>query len=136
MDLRRGIQAAVDAVVVDVLRKAGAVLYVKTANPQTLLVSMIWTQWCTHLLNRGLQQSLETNNNVFGRTLNPFNRNLTPGGSSGGESALIAMHGSPLGLGTDIGGSIVSNQFHAPMGQSNILAVLSASRPLIAASTA
>ncbi|KAL6307698.1 amidase [Sparassis latifolia] len=79
--------ATKDAVVVDVLRKAGAVLYVKTANPQTLL-------------------SLETNNNIYGRTLNPFNRTLTPGGSSGGESALIALHGSPMGLGTDIGGSI------------------------------
>ena len=33
---------------------------------------------------------------------------LTPGGSSGGESALISVHGSPLGIGTDIGGSIVS----------------------------
>lgn len=33
--------AAVDAVVVDILRKAGAVLYVKTANPQTLLVSLV-----------------------------------------------------------------------------------------------
>ncbi|EIW63987.1 general amidase GmdA [Trametes versicolor FP-101664 SS1] len=79
--------AAKDAVVVDVLRKAGAVIYVKTANPQTLL-------------------SLETNNNIYGRTLNPHNRALTPGGSSGGESALIAVHGSPLGVGTDIGGSI------------------------------
>ncbi|OCH89556.1 amidase [Obba rivulosa] len=79
--------ATKDAVVVDILRKAGAVLYVKTANPQTLL-------------------SLETNNNIFGRTHNPFNRALTPGGSSGGESALIAVHGSPLGIGTDIGGSI------------------------------
>ncbi|KAI0695647.1 amidase [Cytidiella melzeri] len=76
-----------DAVAVDLLRRAGAVLYVKTANPQTLL-------------------SLETNNNIYGRTVNPLNRNLTPGGSSGGESALIALHGSPLGIGTDIGGSI------------------------------
>src|SRR6201996_1541451 len=40
------------------------------------------------------------------RTVNPLNRNLTSGGSSGGESALIAMHGSPLGVGTDIGGSL------------------------------
>lgn len=40
------------------------------------------------------------------RTVNPLNRNLTPGGSSGGESALIAMRGSPLGIGTDIGGSL------------------------------
>ncbi|KIM79793.1 hypothetical protein PILCRDRAFT_822967 [Piloderma croceum F 1598] len=76
-----------DAVVVDILRKAGAVLFVKTQNPQSLL-------------------SLETNNNIYGRTTNPFNTKLTSGGSSGGESALIACHGSPLGVGTDIGGSI------------------------------
>jgi amidase len=38
--------------------------------------------------------------------LNPFNLNLTPGGSSGGETALIASHGSFIGIGTDIGGSI------------------------------
>jgi len=80
-------QADKDAVVVDILRKAGAVLFVKTQNPQTLL-------------------SLETNNNIYGHTSNPFNTNLTSGGSSGGESALIASHGSPLGVGTDIGGSI------------------------------
>ncbi|KAG8968439.1 hypothetical protein FRC03_007381 [Tulasnella sp. 419] len=79
--------ATKDAVVVDILRKAGAVLYVKTANPQTLLC-------------------LETNNNIYGRTVNPFNRNLSPGGSSGGEGALIAARGSPMGVGTDIGGSI------------------------------
>ncbi|KAG8735997.1 hypothetical protein FRC10_009926 [Ceratobasidium sp. 414] len=48
----------------------------------------------------------ETYNNVFGRTLNPYNLTLTPGGSSGGEGALIAMRGSPLGVGTDIGGSV------------------------------
>ncbi|KAI0783311.1 amidase [Abortiporus biennis] len=83
-----------DAVVVALLRKAGAVLYVKTQNPQTLL-------------------SLETNNNIFGRVSNPFNRDLTPGGSSGGESALISVHGSALGLGTDIGGSIRIPAAHA-----------------------
>ncbi|KAH8099837.1 amidase [Cristinia sonorae] len=83
-----------DAVAVDILRKAGAVLYVKTANPQTLL-------------------SLETNNNIYGRTLNPYNRDLTPGGSSGGESALISLHGSPMGIGTDIGGSIRIPAAHA-----------------------
>lgn len=43
-------------------------------------------------------------NNVFGRTVNPYNRVLTCGGSSGGEGALIAMKGSILGVGTDIGG--------------------------------
>jgi amidase len=45
-------------------------------------------------------------NHVFGQCVNPLNRNLISGGSSGGESALIAAHGSPVGVGTDIGGSI------------------------------
>jgi amidase len=48
----------------------------------------------------------ETFNNVFGRTLHPYNRLLTPGGSAGGEGALLAMKGSPLGVGTDIGGLV------------------------------
>ncbi|KAI0778153.1 general amidase [Trametes elegans] len=76
-----------DAVLVKLLQQAGAVLYVRTNVPQTLM----WG---------------ETYNNIFGRTLNPYNRKLTAGGSSGGESALISMHGSPLGVGSDIGGSI------------------------------
>ncbi|TBU38041.1 general amidase [Dichomitus squalens] len=76
-----------DAVLVKLLLKAGAIPYVRTNLPQTIM----WG---------------ETYNNVFGRTLNPYNRRFTPGGSSGGESALIAMHGSILGIGSDIGGSI------------------------------
>lgn len=48
----------------------------------------------------------ESVNNVFGRTVNPRNRQLTSGGSSGGESALISFKGSCLGIGTDIGGSL------------------------------
>lgn len=48
----------------------------------------------------------ESVNNVFGRVLNPRNRKLTSGGSSGGESALLAFGGSVLGVGTDIGGSV------------------------------
>jgi amidase len=46
---------------------------------------------------------LETESNLYGTTTNPYNTKLTPGGSSGGESALIAMKGSVLGIGTDIG---------------------------------
>ncbi|KAH7909593.1 amidase signature domain-containing protein [Hygrophoropsis aurantiaca] len=68
------------------LRSLGAVFYVKTNQPQTL-------------------QHLETQS-LYGRTLNPYNSNLTPGGSSGGESALVAMKGSCMGVGTDGGGSI------------------------------
>jgi amidase len=40
--------------------------------------------------------------------VNPYNRNLTAGGSSGGEGALVGLRGSVLGIGTDIGGSIRS----------------------------
>lgn len=48
----------------------------------------------------------DSDNNVFGRTLNPNNTTLTAGGSTGGEGALIALRGSLLGVGTDIAGSI------------------------------
>ena len=72
---------------VNILLEAGAIVYCKTNVPQTLL-------------------ALDSVNNVWGRTLNPINRKVTAGGSSGGEGALIAMNGSVLGVGTDIGGSI------------------------------
>ncbi|KAL0071732.1 hypothetical protein AAF712_000654 [Marasmius tenuissimus] len=76
-----------NAVLADILESHGAVLFVKTNIPQTLM----WP---------------ETHNNIFGRTLNPNNRSLTSGGSSGGEGALVALKGSPLGVGSDIGGSV------------------------------
>ncbi|BFZ59323.1 hypothetical protein YB2330_000331 [Saitoella coloradoensis] len=79
--------ATQNSTLVDILLESGAVLYVKTNVPQTLMFG-------------------ETVNNIFGRTLNPLNTSLSPGGSSGGEAALLAAHGSPLGVGTDIGGSI------------------------------
>jgi amidase len=72
---------------VDILLEVGAVLYCKTNVPQSLM-------------------ALDSHNNVFGRTLNPANTKLTAGGSSGGEGALLAMRGSVLGIGTDVGGSI------------------------------
>ncbi|KAG0708899.1 general amidase [Suillus ampliporus] len=82
-----GQYAEKNAVLVDILLECGAVPLVRTNIPQTLM----WG---------------ETFNNVFGRTTNPYNRSLTPGGSSGGEGALVALKGSPLGVGSDIGGSI------------------------------
>jgi len=48
----------------------------------------------------------ETYNNVWGYTPNPYNTAYGSGGSSGGEAALLALRGAPLGVGTDIGGSI------------------------------
>ncbi|CCF49837.1 hypothetical protein NDA11_004211 [Ustilago hordei] len=76
-----------DSVLVEVLKKAGAVPFVKTNLPQTIMYS-------------------ESSNYLWGTTVNPHNRTLHPGGSSGGEGALIAMKGSPLGVGTDVGGSV------------------------------
>lgn len=76
-----------DAVVVRCLCQAGAIVFCKTANPQTLL-------------------AIETHNNIYGRTVNPYNARLSAGGSTGGEGALIGMGGSILGIGTDIAGSI------------------------------
>ncbi|KAL4863796.1 hypothetical protein BDV12DRAFT_177020 [Aspergillus spectabilis] len=82
-----GRKAETNAPLVDILLESGAVIYVKTNIPQTLM-------------------SADSENNIFGRVLNPHNISLTAGGSSGGEGALIAMRGSILGIGTDIAGSI------------------------------
>ncbi|KUJ24625.1 amidase [Mollisia scopiformis] len=65
----------------------GAVLYCKTNLPQSIMTA-------------------DSDNNIFGRTLNPRNTALTAGGSTGGEGALIALRGSLLGVGTDICGSV------------------------------
>lgn len=51
---------------------------------------------------------LETSSNFYGATTNPIITQLTLGGSSGGEGALLSLRGSCLGIGTDIGGSIRS----------------------------
>jgi len=48
----------------------------------------------------------ESNNLVYGRTSNPYGYGRTPGGSSGGDAALVAAGGVPFGIGTDGGGSI------------------------------
>jgi fatty acid amide hydrolase len=48
----------------------------------------------------------DSNNFLWGRALNPWNKNKTVGGSSGGEGGLIAARCSCIGLGSDIGGSI------------------------------
>lgn len=50
--------------------------------------------------------ALETVSNSWGRTANPYNRDLGAGGSSGGDSVLVAMRGSPIAPSTDMGGPI------------------------------
>ncbi|KIM93804.1 hypothetical protein OIDMADRAFT_137066 [Oidiodendron maius Zn] len=76
-----------DSALVALLKRLGAILYCKTNVPQTMMTA-------------------DSDNNIFGRTLNPNNTKLTAGGSTGGEGALIALRGSILGVGTDIAGSI------------------------------
>ncbi len=76
-----------DAVVVKRLREAGAILLGKTNCPE---LGWAW----------------EADNLIYGRTNNPYDLTLSPGGSSGGESAIIAAGGSPFGLGSDAGGSV------------------------------
>lgn len=78
-----------DALILTLLHNAGCVFYARTTEPQCLM-------------------HLETASNLYGVTVNPYNRSLTSGGSSGGEGALLGLRGSCLGIGTDIGGSIRS----------------------------
>jgi fatty acid amide hydrolase len=80
-------RVAQDGPMVAALRRAGAVVIAKTSVPQGLGV-------------------YETANDFLGRTNNPWNVERTPGGSSGGEAALIAAGASPLGLAADFGGSL------------------------------
>ncbi|UJR07827.1 hypothetical protein I4U23_012110 [Adineta vaga] len=78
-----------DAFILKILYNAGAIFYVRTTQPQSLM-------------------HVECSSPIYGTTVNPFNRNLSSGGSSGGEGANLAMKGACLGIGTDIGGSIRS----------------------------
>ncbi|KAF7534146.1 hypothetical protein G7054_g6463 [Neopestalotiopsis clavispora] len=79
--------ASSDAILVKMLRSLGGVILAKTNLPQSIM-------WC------------ETDNPLWGLTTNPTSPDYTPGGSTGGESALLALKGSMVGWGTDIGGSI------------------------------
>jgi len=76
-----------DATLVGRLRRAGAIPIAKTNLPDLLF-------------------AFESDNLIFGATHNPYDIARTPGGSSGGEAALISACGSPLGLGSDCAGSV------------------------------
>ena len=84
---RVGVVPEEDATVVARLRSAGAILLGKTNCPP-------------------YGGGIETDNEVYGRTRNPYDAARTPGGSSGGEAAAIAAGCSPCGLGTDSGASV------------------------------
>ncbi|KAH8716771.1 amidase signature domain-containing protein [Phaeosphaeriaceae sp. PMI808] len=76
-----------DGAMVRILKDAGAVPFVKTQLPTTLL-------------------SFESTNDVWGQCSNPHNNKYSPGGSTGGESALLAFGGSRIGIGSDVAGSV------------------------------
>ncbi|KAL7947646.1 amidase signature domain-containing protein [Trichoderma barbatum] len=77
-----------DALVVQILTRAGAVVHARTTEPQSMM-------------------QLECTSNIYGVTTNPYSHvDLSSGGSSGGEGALLALRGSVLGVGSDVGGSI------------------------------
>ncbi len=84
---RKNIRADQDAVVVRRLRDAGAIVL-----------------GVTNMAEGGMW--LETDNRVYGRTANPWDVSRIPGGSSGGEAAILATGASAFGIGSDIGGSI------------------------------
>jgi amidase len=76
-----------DATVVSRLREAGAIVLAKSNVPE-------------------YSSAYETDNAVHGRTNHPEDPTRTPGGSSGGEAALAGAEATPLGIGTDGGGSL------------------------------
>lgn len=76
-----------DGLLIAILRAAGAVFVCRSNVPQCLMLP-------------------ESDNNIFGKSINPWDYARTPGGSSGGEGALLASKCTSLGLGSDIGGSI------------------------------
>ena len=85
--LQPGRHTAPDGLMTKILRDAGAVVLAKTNVPRGLLEG-------------------DTYNLLFGTTRNPWNLSRSPGGSSGGEGAMVAARCSALGFGTDIGGSV------------------------------
>lgn len=84
---RRDRRAQTSATVVDRLTEAGAIPIAVTNTSELTL-------W------------IESENRVYGRTNNPFDRSRTAGGSSGGEGAVVGIGGSPFGIAGDLGGSI------------------------------
>ncbi|HET9613773.1 MAG TPA: amidase, partial [Candidatus Limnocylindrales bacterium] len=76
-----------DATVVARVKAAGAIVLGKTNTPE-----FTWSD--------------ETDNDVFGRTSNPYDLERTPGGSSGGAAAIVAAGGTPFDIGSDTGDSI------------------------------
>lgn len=87
LKMQKDLVATTDSPVVSNIKNAGGIIIGRTNTPA---FSLRWF----------------TNNDLHGQTLNPHDKSLTPGGSSGGAAAAVASGICAIGHGTDIGGSI------------------------------
>jgi fatty acid amide hydrolase len=76
-----------DSPMIRCIKNSGMIPFIKTNIPQ-------------------LAFNFDSNNPLWGRALNPWNKNKSVGGSSGGEGAVLAGGVSPIGIGNDMGGSV------------------------------
>ena len=79
--------AAYDAPIIDMLRQTGVIMHIQTTAPEFFLAGVTWSH-------------------LWGVTRNPWNKQFTPGGSSGGSGAALASGFTTLAIGSDMGGSI------------------------------
>lgn len=112
-----GRPASKDAVIVRVLKEAGCVPFCKTNVPQTMLALSVGSLVATLpgcSADGDILVCSECGNPLFGPTTNAYSKARTSGGSSGGEATLLASDASPLGIGSDIGGSLREPLIPAP----------------------
>lgn len=76
-----------NADLVEILKSHGAIPFIRGNVPQAML-------------------AIESTNRVYGTSQNPWRRTHTPGGSSGGDAAMVSARVAPLAIGTDLAGSI------------------------------
>jgi hypothetical protein len=83
----------------DIVSSASFATWVGRRHGSNILLDTFWNEGCVFFARTTQPQAimhLETTSNIYGRTVNPYNRELTSGGSTGGESALLGMRGSIL----------------------------------------
>lgn len=83
----------------NIVTTASCAAWADKPHGSNLLYDTLWGQGCVFYARSTQPQTimhLETESPLFGRTVNPYNRDLTSGGSSGGEAALLGMRASIL----------------------------------------
>lgn len=76
-----------DLPVIEMLRETGVLMHIQTTAPEFFIAGVTWSH-------------------LWGVTRNPWNTQITPGGSSGGSATALAAGFTTLALGSDMGGSI------------------------------